>query len=229
MEPRTFPCDLRGFVACVQLPTINSKQKVAGARDFTDSFASSLRITIFQPFLSSRLSRGTGERARLLSPEPPRCRRAGLSCPSLPATRSGLGQAPRGEGSRKGPSHPAGEMAMRGKREHQVEVTPSTCSPSLCPLAPSPPAEASPPPRVLLDGGDGGTAVPERLCRAERTRSLGWAEWARDHKPALPGVPGGAERRRCGETPAAASRRGQAPILPDPELVSSATGPPLHR
>lgn len=69
MDPQTHAYGLRGFVIRVQLPAtgagllgsaagraINREQVVAEARDFRDSFAFGLRITIFQPFLSSRLS-----------------------------------------------------------------------------------------------------------------------------------------------------------------------------
>lgn len=120
MDPRTLACDLtrvcrpcpatnhRRGAAQRAGPQTESKQWPRG--DFRDSFASSLRIAIFQPFLSSRLSRGTEKKARLLSPE---CLHSadGLDPPahahSRPSLASGWGRAPPRAGEPKGSLAPS--------------------------------------------------------------------------------------------------------------------------
>lgn len=201
MDPQTHAYGLRGFVIRVQLPAtgagllgsaagraVNREQVVAEARDFRDSFAFGLRITIFQPFLSSRLS-SVRERRRASRAPSASALQTGWKRPGrelswrrdtllptltrdparLPAGHAGA--ALRGErGSREGPSHPAGEM------EGEVRASgggDSLCILSLCPLSPPPPAEASPlgscRTRRIRDGGDGGIgmAVSARRCKVE--------------------------------------------------------------
>lgn len=113
-------CNLRGFVIHVQLSTtgagflgrgagctINGEQVVAERRDFRDTFASSIAITILEPFLSSRRLPGCfalvrERRRRSSAPGPPRY-------PS--ALQGGLAAAGPGPLPAEGP---AGELT--GKR-----------------------------------------------------------------------------------------------------------------
>lgn len=137
---------------------VNREQLVVGARDFRDSFASRLRITIFQPFLSSRLSRGKEKKARLLSPE---CLRTadGPDPPahahSRPGPASGWGRSPPRAGEQEGSLAPS----WREGDEREARASGGGDSLrilSLCPLAPPPPAEASPLSRVLMGAADPG-------------------------------------------------------------------------
>lgn len=211
-------CNLRGFVIHVQLSTtgagflgrgagctINGEQVVAERRDFRDTFASSIAITILEPFLSSRRLPGCfalvrERRRRSSAPGPPRY-------PS--ALQGGLAAAGPGPLPAEGP---AGELT--GKRASGgggfTPASPSGCCPSPPPLGeelpPPAPGRVSAlrdPRRGMKEGWDPAGLGPGGGGRMDRDGK---------RRPSR----GRAKERRCG------ANSGRASVPP-------ATSPPLHR
>lgn len=173
-------CNLRGFVIHVQLSTtgagflgrgagctINGEQVVAQRRDFRDTFASSIAITILEPFLSSRRLPGCfalvrERRRRSSAPGPPRY-------PS--ALQGGLAAAGPGPLPAEGP---AGELT--GKRASGGGGVHSCLSKRLLSLSTSARGRIAPPRPGSRFGAERPQTGDEGGMGPGGSRPRGWGE-----------------------------------------------------
>lgn len=185
--------------------TINGEQVVAERRDFRDTFASSIAITILEPFLSSRRLPGCfalvrERRRRSSAPGPPRYPSAlqgGLAAAGpgpLPA------EGPAGELTGKRASGGGGVHSCLSKRLLSLSTS---ARGRIAPPAPGRVSALRDPRRGMKEGWDPAGLGPGGGGRMDRDGK---------RRPSR----GRAKERRCG------ANSGRASVPP-------ATSPPLHR